>query len=99
MEVLKEYKTTGDERHFGFHCPGCACDHLVPTPRWTWNGDMTRPSFNPSLLIFKDDPTLRCHSFITDGRIMFLTDCHHKLAGQTVELPGWDDSDWWGNNR
>lgn len=28
-----------------------------------------------------------CHSFVTDGRIQFLGDCTHKLAGQTVELP------------
>lgn len=28
-----------------------------------------------------------CHSFITDGRIQFLSDCTHELAGQTVELP------------
>jgi hypothetical protein len=29
----------------------------------------------------------RCHSFVTDGRIAFLTDCSHALAGQTVDLP------------
>jgi hypothetical protein len=28
-----------------------------------------------------------CHSFITDGRIQFLGDCTHHLAGQTVDLP------------
>lgn len=28
----------------------------------------------------------RCHSFITDGKIQYLSDCTHKLAGQTVEL-------------
>lgn len=28
-----------------------------------------------------------CHSFVTDGRIEFLTDCTHELAGQTVDLP------------
>lgn len=28
-----------------------------------------------------------CHSFVRDGMIQFLTDCTHKLAGQTVELP------------
>lgn len=28
-----------------------------------------------------------CHSFITAGRIQFLSDCTHKLAGQTVDLP------------
>lgn len=28
-----------------------------------------------------------CHSFIRDGRIEFLNDCTHPLAGQTVDLP------------
>lgn len=28
-----------------------------------------------------------CHSFIRDGRIEFLNDCTHALAGQTVDLP------------
>lgn len=29
----------------------------------------------------------RCHSFVKDGKIQFLSDCSHSLAGQTVELP------------
>lgn len=33
----------------------------------------------------------QCHSFVTDGKIQFLSDCSHKLAGQTVEIPDWDD--------
>lgn len=28
-----------------------------------------------------------CHSFVTDGRIQFLGDCTHAIAGQTVDLP------------
>ena len=28
-----------------------------------------------------------CHSFVTDGRIQFLPDSNHALAGQTVDLP------------
>lgn len=32
---------------------------------------------------------LACHSFVTDGRIQFLSDCTHALAGQTVDLPDW----------
>lgn len=28
-----------------------------------------------------------CHSFVTDGRIQFLGDCTHDLAGHTVDLP------------
>lgn len=31
-----------------------------------------------------------CHSFVTDGRIQFLGDCTHHLAGQTVDIPAWD---------
>lgn len=30
-----------------------------------------------------------CHSFVTDGRIQFLDDCTHALAGVTVALPEW----------
>lgn len=28
-----------------------------------------------------------CHSFVTEGHIQFLSDCTHRLAGQTVPLP------------
>lgn len=35
-------------------------------------------------------PTV-CHSFVTWGRIRFLDDCTHDLAGCTVELPPFDD--------
>jgi hypothetical protein len=34
-----------------------------------------------------DWPCVRCHSFVRDGRIQFLGDCTHALAGQTVDLP------------
>jgi len=33
---------------------------------------------------------LVCHSFVTDGKIQFLSDSTHELAGQTVEIPEWD---------
>lgn len=29
----------------------------------------------------------RCHTFITDGKVQFLSDCTHALAGQTLDLP------------
>lgn len=28
-----------------------------------------------------------CHSFVRDGRIQFLSDCSHGLAGRTIPLP------------
>jgi len=72
--------------------------------RWDWNGDPARPTFSPSLLVRtgravtptaleweEGDPPLVCHSFIRDGRIQFLEDSAHHLAGQTVDLPHWPD--------
>lgn len=35
----------------------------------------------------------RCHSFIVAGKIQFLDDCSHALAGQTVPLPEWTDDE------
>jgi hypothetical protein len=28
----------------------------------------------------------RCHSYVTDGKIQYLSDCTHKLAGRTINL-------------
>lgn len=70
-------------------------------PRWIYNGRPERPTFHPSLLVRtgkavdpnhpfeweEGDPPLICHSFITEGKIQFLGDSTHHLAGQTVDLP------------
>lgn len=80
-----------------FHCPACKGGHPfeVDVPNgagWTWNGSLDKPTFTPSLLIhgggIGKDP--RCHSFVADGRIEFLGDCTHDLAGKTVEIPDWE---------
>ena len=81
-----------------FECPGCEMVHGVSTgagagPRWGYNGNAEAPTFTPSVLVrynWSDGPRV-CHSFVTDGRIQFLGDCTHKLAGQTVDLPDWED--------
>ena len=36
---------------------------------------------------FADEYSEICHSFITDGKIQYLSDCTHALANQTIELP------------
>ena len=79
-----------------FHCPGCEYGHpfeVGGNGGWTWNGSLDKPTFRPSLLVYgaRDGSTPRCHSFVTDGQIQFLSDSTHKLAGQTVDLPDWDD--------
>jgi len=72
-------------------CPGCDQAH-APNERWTYNGDPDRPTFTPSILVTGGSRGLVCHSFVTDGRIQFLGDCTHALAGETVDLP--DVPDW-----
>lgn len=54
------------------------------TPCWTWNGDTERPTLKPSILTRTDQGV--CHSFITDGRVQYLPDCTHELAGKTMDL-------------
>jgi hypothetical protein len=75
-----------------FYCPGCKEDHpyrvkpYSELPVWTFNGDLESPTFTPSLLCNGSDPASRCHLFVTDGKIQYCSDCHHELAGQTVEM-------------
>jgi hypothetical protein len=85
-----------------FQCPGCGSLHVIPVgdgkpPRWSWNGDADRPTFQPSILVkwpFGDPPVWNvCHSFVTGGQIQFLGDCTHALAGKTVSLPEWTEED------
>ncbi len=80
----------GVQKLYVFHCPGCGYGHGFHVPRWTWNGSMDKPTFTPSLLCNPDTPANRCHSFVTDGKIQFLSDCFHSLAGQTVDIPDWE---------
>ncbi len=77
-----------------FFCPGCKCGHLVRVrgdeakvgPVWQWNGDVVKPTVSPSILACPNQPERRCHSFVRDGLIEFLSDCHHELRGTTVAL-------------
>lgn len=84
--ILKE----GEHTRLHFYCPGCECNHGVyvdgprgPKPVWQWNKSETAPTLVPSLLIKGQH---RCHLFVRNGRIEFLKDCNHKMAGLTVEM-------------
>ena len=79
-----------------WHCPGCDQAHGVPVsgpgPQvWHWNESEELPTLSPSILVrfpWGDPPQQRvCHSFMRDGRLQFLSDCTHALAGQTVDVP------------
>ncbi len=95
---LKSVKYTYDGKDFEevrFHCPGCDSSHTVRVAgpgAWEFNGDHEKPTFKPSVLLTRPgDGDYRCHSFVTDGQIRFLSDCHHELKNQTVDLPAYTE--------
>lgn len=94
-----------------FECPACEAPHGVNCggghgPVWSWDGDVNKPTFSPSVLVSytqyltpeKNDNKKEhvCHSFVRGGRIEYLSDCTHELAGKAVDIPEWEiecDSD------
>jgi len=86
-------KVISDEKHAGlkyywFFCPGCNKPHMISST-WSYNRNVDRPTFNPSIRVQDGETKTVCHSFIRDGRIQFLDDSHHSLAGHSVDLPDW----------
>jgi hypothetical protein len=80
----------GVQSVYMFHCPGCGRGHGYHVPHWDFNGDLEKPTFTPSLLCDKDNPKKICHLFVTDGKIIYQQDCHHQLAGKTVDMLDWE---------
>lgn len=84
-----------------FYCPGCRTHHApyvypYKSPNnsiWMFNNNFDKPTFSPSILTrvkLSTGKEMVCHSYVTDGKIRFLSDCTHHLANQTVDLPDID---------
>lgn len=98
------------------YCPGCRHMHCInveqptrPYPefnyaggvQWSFNGNVDRPSFTPSMLIStggwkrpdgSEVPKVTlCHYVMTDGVINYCADSAHELKGQAVALPDLPD--------
>lgn len=79
--------------HFIWTLPGP--DH----PHWEFDGNEECPTFSPSLLgegkfwIAEEERWIDyvCHSYVRAGRIQYLGDCTHELAGQTVPMVPWEE--------
>ena len=95
---MKRFTTDNGGYHgeLGFYCPGCNSVHFITDKMtapeaiangpWAFNNDFERPKVTPSILLSRNNGNYVCHSFITDGKIQFLSDCTHHLKGQTVDL-------------
>lgn len=86
------------EGGYAHYCPGCHCMHgiavekpLANGARWSFDGNVKAPTFNPSINIRAEDKAEGildvCHYFIRGGQIQFCSDSTHALSGQTVPLP------------
>lgn len=98
MKVKEVFNDDGTHYGWAVKCPGCGDYHLFDN-RWSFNGDMEKPTFRNSMLATIDWPKYHpeldkpkeiCHSYVTDGRIEFLSDCTHTHARQTMDLPDID---------
>ena len=89
-EVLRKVTNAGWPFDHEFYCPGCKCMHGFNAyqnhePRWQFNGDLVKPTIAPSLLVRWGLGKV-CHLYMKEGKLQFLADCTHALAGQTVEM-------------
>lgn len=74
-----------------------------PGASWTFNGNLERPTFSPSMnelvkfseAVCEEDrkPDRRCHFVVSDGQITYCGDCTHQLAGKTMPLEPWPESE------
>lgn len=72
-----------------YYDPGLGMAQAVLAGKWRFNDDLVRPSFDPSIVTSwteRDGTQVRSHCFISRGKIIYLEDCTHALAGKTVEL-------------
>lgn len=101
-KVAKIQNAKPGEQDLTFYCPGCGFNHGVITKErsqsgWDWNGSFEKPTLHPSILtwgtnsVIGDDDSVeavpfRCHSFVREGKIQYLSDCSHDLAGKTIDM-------------
>lgn len=81
--------------HVMLNMPGPIPTRMIPvqlrgtragTGNWSWNGDTERPTLRPSILSRCPPICECCHTWVNDGKVQFLDDCTHELAGQTLDL-------------
>ncbi len=97
------------ETHTGWQirCRACRWHEIPkvgkPGASWTFNGDLSAPTFTPSINETVNalgphhnpdaGPPRRCHFIISAGSIAYCSDCTHQLAGQVHQLEAWSDAE------
>lgn len=74
-----------------FKCPGCGRWHVVNhagNVRWNFNGDVDNPTIFPNIVCKTlGSQEVSCHCIVENGKIRFLPDSKHALAGMVIDLP------------
>jgi hypothetical protein len=96
MELIKHnsklWERKGDSSSYClFWCPACKCGHTFKIPQWNFDGNISSPTFTPSLRLFITRPETNiqetiCHLNITNGQIIYHGDCPHELKGKTIPM-------------
>lgn len=98
MSKLEPVKDGDQIVRYRFYCPGCKSHHepyvkpfqAANGASWRFNGNLERPTISPSIVnkVCRPDGSkvMICHLYVTDGKIEYLSDCTHELAGQVVEM-------------
>lgn len=85
MKIFKKPypDTTGYALYF--MCPACKELHGI-NHTWEFNEDYENPTITPSIRVRGHDS--ECHTWITNGKVKFFSDCSHELAGKKwIDLP------------
>lgn len=59
---------------------------------WEFNGDFEKPTFSPSMRC-NYGHGLITHCFVRNGKIEYLSDCTHEMAGKTVDCMDFEYGD------
>jgi len=93
------YKVKETKEYWVVKSPATGIIEIPRDGRWIFNSNYYNPTFSPSINEtfgkegqsyedFKKDPNpRRNHVFIRNGKIEYLSDCTHELAGQVVDIP------------
>lgn len=90
MAKVKLFPYAEGKQYVSIFCPACQLTHTInhSPAGWGFNGDIDKPTFEGSIGFHGEDSGgFYCHSLVRDGRIEYLGDSQHAMAGQTVDLP------------
>lgn len=95
--MSKFYRHEKDPNYLVFYCPGCKRVHVIDASKWNVSGsDKEHVTITPSILVNGDlsNPSVpRCHMFIKNGVMEYLSDCTHELKGKNIPMV--DIEDYW----